>query len=127
MNGRLLEKTIKKIESKYKVFFKNKRLKEPLNETLLKARPFVCFDNFEEYDEFLFYSNFKQLGGKFTIWQIDLIYAIRNFLFHGIIDPFDEKWQTLLKNTCEALRKLVDFNTIIFSSFIRKKNMFGSK
>lgn len=124
MNGRLLEKTIRTIDSKYREFFKNRKLKEPLNETLLKARPFVCFDDFEEYDAFLFYSNFKQLGGKFIIWQIDLVYAIRNFLFHGIIDPFDEKWQTLLKNTCEALRKLVDFNTKMFSSFIRKKNMF---
>lgn len=124
MNGRLLEKTINAISSKYREFFKNRNLKEPLKETLVKARPFVCFDDFEEFDGFLFYSNFKQLGGKFIIWEIDLIYAIRNFLFHGIIDPFDEKWQELLKNTCEALRKLVDFNTKIFSSFIRQKNMF---
>lgn len=65
-----------------------------------------------------------KIVGQFIKWQVKFIYALRNYLFHGIIDPLDDKWQILLRSTCDVLRSLVDLNTTLFSSFLRNKNMF---
>ncbi len=44
------------------------------------------------------------------IWFLDFVYRLRNALFHEIIDPFDEEWQIIFKNSYLLLKELVDIN-----------------
>ena len=41
-------------------------------------------------------------------WFADYVYALRNALFHEIIDPLDEEWQIIFKNAYLALKEIVD-------------------
>lgn len=43
-------------------------------------------------------------------WFLDFVYRLRNALFHEIIDPFDEEWQIIFKNSYLLLKKIVDIN-----------------
>ena len=123
VNNKLLNRYKSMITRNYKLFANNK-FNEINNDMIISPLPCWCFDIFEEYEGFWLELNFNKVGGQFIKWQIKFIYTLRNFLFHGIIDPLDDKWQTLLKSTCDVLRSLVDLNTTLFSSFLRNKNMF---
>lgn len=50
-------------------------------------------------------------------WFLDFVYRLRNALFHEIIDPFDEEWQIIFKNSYLVLKELVDINI----SYLRGK------
>lgn len=43
-------------------------------------------------------------------WFVSFSYALRNILFHNIIDPFDELWLKLFKHTYLALKEIVNHN-----------------
>lgn len=43
-------------------------------------------------------------------WFLDFVYRLRNALFHEIIDPFDEEWQIIFKNSYLLLKEIVDIN-----------------
>ncbi len=45
-----------------------------------------------------------------TKWFIDFAYKLRNILFHFIIDPMNENWQSLFKYTYLALKHLTEEN-----------------
>lgn len=51
-----------------------------------------------------------------TKWFVDFSYMLRNILFHFIIDPMDENWQTLLNFTYLALKHLVNENIKILKN-----------
>ena len=44
------------------------------------------------------------------LWFLDFVYRLRNALFHEIIDPLDEEWQIIFKNTYLVLKEIVDLN-----------------
>lgn len=50
------------------------------------------------------------LKTKSVLWFLDFVYRLRNALFHEIIDPLDEEWQTIFKNSYLILKELVDLN-----------------
>lgn len=45
-----------------------------------------------------------------VIWFLDFVYRLRNALFHEIIDPLDEEWQTIFKHAYLVLKEIVDLN-----------------
>ena len=57
---------------------------------------------------------FNKIIGEMRInsinWFLDFVYRLRNALFHEIIDPFDEEWQIVFKNSYLVLKELVDIN-----------------
>ncbi len=44
------------------------------------------------------------------IWFLGFVYRLRNALFHEIIDPLNEEWQILFKNSYLVLKEIVDLN-----------------
>lgn len=45
-----------------------------------------------------------------VLWFLDFVYRLRNALFHEIIDPLDEEWQTIFKNAYLVLKEIVELN-----------------
>ena len=52
----------------------------------------------------------RDLEKDSVLWFLDFIYRLRNALFHEIIDPLDEEWQTIFKNAYLVLKEIVDLN-----------------
>lgn len=50
------------------------------------------------------------------LWFVDFVYALRNALFHEIIDPLNAQWQNIFKNSYLALKEMVDFNIAYLNS-----------
>lgn len=47
---------------------------------------------------------------KAYLWFIGFIYRLRNALFHEIIDPLNDEWQVIFKNSYHVLKQIVDQN-----------------
>lgn len=47
---------------------------------------------------------------KAYLWFISFVYRLRNALFHEIIDPLDDEWQVIFKNSYHVLKQIVDQN-----------------
>ena len=47
---------------------------------------------------------------KTYLWFISFIYRLRNALFHEIIDPLNDEWQVIFKNSYHVLKQVVDQN-----------------
>lgn len=43
-------------------------------------------------------------------WFIGFVYRLRNALFHEIIDPLNDEWQVIFKNSYHILKQIVDQN-----------------
>ena len=46
----------------------------------------------------------------FYLWFISFVYRLRNALFHEIIDPLNDEWQVIFKNSYHVLKQVVDQN-----------------
>ena len=46
------------------------------------------------------------------LWFISYAYRLRNALFHEIIDPLNNEWQSIFKNAYMALKQIVDANIL---------------
>ena len=44
------------------------------------------------------------------LWFISFVYRLRNALFHEIIDPLNDEWQVIFKNSYHVLKQVVDQN-----------------
>lgn len=44
------------------------------------------------------------------LWFISFVYRLRNALFHEIIDPLNDEWQVIFKNSYHVLKQIVDQN-----------------
>jgi len=71
------------------------------NEILFQPQPFKDFP----FDYDISSNKLKVLQ-----WFIQFNYSLRNIMFHHVIDPFDEKWLKLFKNTYLALQEVVNHN-----------------
>lgn len=47
---------------------------------------------------------------KAYLWFISFVYRLRNALFHEIIDPLNDEWQVIFKNSYHVLKQVVDQN-----------------
>ncbi len=47
---------------------------------------------------------------KAYLWFISFVYRLRNALFHEIIDPLNDEWQVIFKNSYHVLKQIVDQN-----------------
>jgi len=47
---------------------------------------------------------------KAYLWFIGFVYRLRNALFHEIIDPLNDEWQVIFKNSYHVLKQVVDQN-----------------
>lgn len=47
---------------------------------------------------------------KAYLWFIGFVYRLRNALFHEIIDPLNDEWQVIFKNSYHVLKQIVDKN-----------------
>ena len=47
---------------------------------------------------------------KAHLWFISFVYRLRNALFHEIIDPLNDEWQVIFKNSYHVLKQVVDQN-----------------
>jgi len=47
---------------------------------------------------------------KAYLWFISFVYRLRNALFHEIIDPLNDEWQVVFKNSYHVLKQIVDQN-----------------
>lgn len=47
---------------------------------------------------------------KAYLWFIGFVYRLRNALFHEIIDPLNDEWQVIFKNSYHVLKQIVDQN-----------------
>ena len=48
-------------------------------------------------------------------WFFDFCYALRNVMFHRIIDPFDSRWSSIMKYCYQGLRELLLENIRLLS------------
>lgn len=46
----------------------------------------------------------------YYLWFISFVYRLRNALFHEIIDPLNDEWQVIFKNSYHVLKQVVDQN-----------------
>lgn len=67
-------------------------------------------DDMSHYAKEWFKTLSEDLKERSIIWFLDFVYRLRNSLFHEIIDPLDEKWQTVFKNSYLILKEIVDSN-----------------
>lgn len=47
---------------------------------------------------------------KAYLWFISFVYRLRNALFHEIIDPLNDEWQVIFKNSYHVLKQIADQN-----------------
>lgn len=64
----------------------------------------------ESVEEQTFNNIINEMRKNSINWFLDFVYRLRNALFHEIIDPFDEEWQIIFKNSYLLLKELVDIN-----------------
>lgn len=56
-------------------------------------------------------------------WFINFVYFMRNALFHEIIDPLDQFWQEIFKNSYLALKEILDGNIAYFIDLEKIKKL----
>lgn len=66
--------------------------------------------NMQIGEEQYFNSVISEMRRNSINWFLDFVYRLRNALFHEIIDPFDEEWQTIFKNAYLVLKEIADIN-----------------
>ena len=53
---------------------------------------------------------YQATGDSRYLWFISFVYRLRNALFHEIIDPLNDEWQVIFKNSYHVLKQVVDQN-----------------
>ena len=106
-----LTEIVEQLNLNFKSIYQNKS--EPENSfVILKQRPLPLFvhemqKDTKEDEKYLY----QKLKEDIFFWFIDFIISLRNALFHEIIDPLDEQWQTIYKNAYLLLKELLDSTT----------------
>ena len=54
--------------------------------------------------------NYTDIKYHLYLWFISFVYRLRNALFHEIIDPLNDEWQVIFKNSYHVLKQVVDQN-----------------
>lgn len=68
-----------------------------------------CVREHQTNTDCLIFQNGFKLGAR-ILWFISFVYRLRNALFHEIIDPLNDEWQVIFKNSYHVLKQVVDQN-----------------
>ena len=83
----------------------------PLNYLLYHMEvPWIPQRNLTVREDDWFKNLEKERKQNSILWFLDFVYRLRNALFHEIIDPLDEEWQSIFKNAYLVLKEIVDLN-----------------
>lgn len=99
-----------KFEYNYKYPHQVDHLEHPNSYAVIYEIPFNGFGQIER--ENLYSSNLgvysELVATKGVDWFASFVYALRNALFHEIINPLDEEWQVIFKSAYLILKQISD-------------------
>lgn len=100
-------------EPNYRKMHEIHRLYPENSRVIFKQMPFQLF--YKTYLENVYIQNREDYDGLMLKngldWFSEFVYQLRNALFHEIIDPLDEEWQLIYKNSYLLLKEIVDSTT----------------